>query len=145
MKQSHDNPDTYDVAIRERVIDGVDLTPDGIEAVVWDGEEWRSVWIPITNWGAPELDFATSHCSCGTDLCLHRKTVWHFLKPLLMGTGPIPSPSTFWMETEIPTEFGPGAHLFRERLQLLQERSRRRAWTELAYRAYAQSAKKKRD
>ena len=145
MKQSNDKPNTYDERIRNRVIDGVDLTPDGIEAMVWDVEEWRSVWIPIVNWAIPEADFSKSHCSCGANLCLHRKTVWHFLEPLLMGAGPMPSASTFWMEAEIPTEFGPGAQYFRERLQLLHERSRRRAWTELAYRAYEENAIKKRD
>ncbi len=145
MKQSKNNPNPYDEGIKNRVIDGVDLTPEGIEAMVWDVEEWRSVWIPILNWAVPEADFSKSHCSCGTNFCLHRQTVWHFLEPLVTGVGPIPTPSTFWMEAEIPTEFGPGAHYFRERLQLLYERSRRRAWTELAYRAYEHNAKKKRD
>ncbi len=136
MKSLNRNPETLDAWIRRRAVDGVDIMPDGVHGGFWDGEEWYSVWIPIADWDGPVAGLSKSHCSCGAGQCIHRETVWHLVMPLLGLVVPGSSWATFWKDADLPTEFGPGATYLRERLQQIQDQSRRRAWTELAYHIY---------
>ncbi len=145
MKPSNGNEEALETWIGRHAVDGVDLTLEGVEAGVWDAEQWCSVWIPIVEWDDPVADFSKSHCSCGESPCVHREAVWDLVSPLLTLVVPGPSYSTFWTEKEFPSELGPGASYLRERLQQLQDQARRLAWTELAYRIHAEMGTKNRD
>lgn len=138
MKLSNADQETLLAWITRRAVDGVDLTSEGVEASVWDAEEWRSVWIPIANWDTPEADFSKSHCSCGMPRCMHRLAVWDLIRPLLGVVTLGPSYLNFWTEADFPSELGPGAAYLREHLQQIQAQARRFAWTELAYRVHAE-------